>query len=164
MDENDFCVACRVVSDRLASSSPIYRRSGVAVRDQLVAPILNAVGWRTYDIGEVQPCESDDAGPYYYVLMRNGNPAVLVEAAKSETCIESLAVVRQLAALSQRVGADCGLLTNGRIWVLVRSPQDGAGLADRIEWWARIDGEPVESFQNKLAALSKENVLRQSAA
>jgi predicted type IV restriction endonuclease len=164
MDGSDFEVAVRVVNDRLASSSPVFRRSGVAVRDQLVAPILNAVGWRTYDTSEVQPCETTDAGPYYYVLLQDGDPAVLVEAVDSGTCIGSPAAVRQLAALSQRVGAVCGLLTNGRTWVLVRSPQAVAGLSNRIEWWARIDDEPVVSFQDKLAAVSKENVLRQTAA
>lgn len=164
MDGNDLEVAMRVVNDRLASSRSVYRRSGVAVRDQLVAPILDAVGWRTYDTSEVQPCETTDAGPYYYVLLQDGDPAVLVEAVESGTYIESPAAVRQLAALSQRVGAVCGLLTNGRTWVLVRAPQEGAGLPDRTEWQARIAGEPVGSFQGKLAAVSKENVLRQTAA
>ena len=164
MDGEYFEAAVRVVSDRLASSSSVYRRSGVAVRDQLVAPILGAVGWHTYDIGEVQPCETSDAGPYYYVLLRDGDPAVLIETVDAATSIEAPASVRELAALSQRIGASRGLLTNGRTWVLVRPPEDGASPTDGIEWQARIGEEPFVSFQDKLAAVSREKVLHPTAS
>lgn len=164
MDGEYFEAAVHVVNDRLARSSSVYQRSGVAVRDQLVGPILTAVGWHTYDTREVQPCETSDEGPYYYVLLQNGDPAVLVQAVDTETRIESPVSTSHLAALSRRVGAVRGLLTNGRTWVLVRPPKEGAGLPDPIEWQAQIDDEPVESFQSKLAVVSKEGVLRLAAS
>ncbi len=164
MDGEYFEATVHVVNDRLAKSSSVYQRSGVAVRDQLVGPILSAVGWHTYDTCEVQPCETSDEGPYYYVLLQNGDPAVLVQAVDSGTRVESPVSASHLAALSQRVGAVRGLLTNGRTWVLVRPPKEGADLPDPVEWQVQIDGESVEAFQDKLATVSKENLLRLTAS
>jgi predicted type IV restriction endonuclease len=163
MHEYDFDAAFQVVKDRLANRSPIYRRSGVAVRDQLVAPILNAVGWHTFDTSEVQPSDSNDDGPCYCVLLRKGDPAVLVEAVKSETYIESADAVQQLAEQSRRLGAGFGLLTNGRVWGVVSSSDGDKSEPASVGRWARIDDEPVAAFREMLVPVFNTDTRCQAA-
>jgi predicted type IV restriction endonuclease len=161
MVDDDFKGAVRAVRGRLGTAGFTYLNNQVAVREQLVAPILGAVGWHTDDGSEVQSEESADGDVSRYILKQNGNPKVIVEAVTSGTSIESVAAVTRLAEDALRGKVDYGLLTNGRTWILVsvRTAGLGPGPNPRIEWLTRIDQETVSSFRGKLARVS-----RQSAA
>ncbi|GEM_PF-4372684 len=161
MADDSFGGAVRAVRKRLRTAGLTYLNNQVAVREQLVAPILGAIGWHIDDRSEVKPEESADGDVSRYILKKNGSPAVVVEAVTSGTNVESLAAVTRLAADAQRVKVEYGLLTNGRTWILVNLGSVGLGASThpRIEWLTRIDRETALSFRGKLASL-----VRRSAA
>lgn len=84
-----------------------------AVREGIVVPILRALGWDTFDPGQVQPEFHSAAGFIDYALLRNRRPIVLIEV---KAVGRSLEGDKQLFRYCFEEGVPLAVLTDGRGW------------------------------------------------
>ncbi|MFQ6135428.1 MAG: restriction endonuclease, partial [Nitrososphaerales archaeon] len=86
-----------IVGDGLKKYRSIYEQNEMAVRDQIVNPILRGLGWNPEDPEEVQPNISTEEGVPDYSLIKNGKKVLFIEAKKLSVDIKQREVIRQLA-------------------------------------------------------------------
>jgi len=130
----------------------------MAVRDQIVNPILRSLGWNPENPEEVQPNVSTEEGVPDYSLMKNGKKILFVEAKKLSVDIEQREVIRQLAKYSFSEGTKYGVLTNGAVWILIRSFEEGTTLTERIVWKTDLENEELPAVGRKITTISKTNI------
>ncbi|MCP8309534.1 MAG: type I restriction enzyme HsdR N-terminal domain-containing protein [archaeon] len=147
-----------VVIDRIKKFRSLYEQNEMAVRDQIVNPILRSLGWNPENPEEVQPNVSTEEGVPDYSLIRNGNKILFIEVKKLSMDIERGEVIRQLAKYCFGEGMKYGVLTNGAIWILFRAFQERTTMAERIVWKADIESDEITATMRKLNTVSKENI------
>ncbi len=136
----------------------MYTQNETAVRDQVVNPILRKLGWDPENPEEVQPNVSTEEGVPDYSLIKNGKKILFVEAKKLGVDIEQREVIRQLAKYSFSEGTKYGVLTNGAVWILIRSFEEGTTLTERIVWKADLENEELSAVLKKIVTISKTNI------
>lgn len=136
----------------------LYEQNEQAVRDQIVNPILRNLGWNPENPEEVQPNVSTEEGVPDYSLIKNGKKIVFVEAKKLSVDIEQKEVIRQLAKYSFSEGTKYGVLTNGAVWVLIRSFEEGTTLTERIVWKTDLENEELPAVLRRITTISKTNI------
>ncbi len=146
------------VLDRLSRHREYYKSNETAVRDQLINPTLRLLDWDPEDPDKVQPNVSTEEGIPDYVLLKEGKRRLLLEAKNLSVDVESDRVVNQLARYSFAEGVPFGLITNGSVWRLVRSFEEGKALRERVVWQAHLEKETPSSVERKLRTVSWENV------
>lgn len=146
------------IQRRVKDFRTLYERTEMAVRDQIVTPILRALGWNSEDPGEVQPEISTEEGRPDYALIKNGKKKLFIEAKKLSVDIEQKEHMRQLGRYCFSEGTKYGVLTNGVVWLLLRSFEEGTTLAERTVWKADIENEELLGVIRKLNTISKDNV------
>ena len=147
-----------VIVEKIRKFRSLYEQSEMAVRDQIVNPILRNVGWNPENPEEVQPNVSTEEGIPDYALIKDGKPMLFVEAKKLSVDVEQREVMRQLARYSFGEGTKYGILTNGAVWLLIRSFEEGTTLTERIVWKADLENEESPSVIRKLNTISNGNV------
>jgi len=155
---NELSAALSSVMERMKRFRSLYEQNEMAVRDQIVNPLLRVLGWDPEDPEEVQPNVSTEEGVPDYSLMKNGKKILFLEAKKLSVDIERREVISQLARYSFAEGTKYGVLTNGAIWILVRSFQEGTTLGERIVWKLDLENEEFPSVSRRLTTISKFNV------
>ncbi len=146
------------IQRRVKDFRTLYERTEMAVRDQIVIPILRALGWNSEDPGEVQPEISTEEGRPDYALIKNGKKKLFIEAKKLSVDIEQKEHMRQLGRYCFSEGTKYGVLTNGIVWLLLRSFEEGTTLAERTVWKVDIESEELLGVIRKLNTISKDNV------
>ena len=146
------------VREKLKEYRALYEQNEMAVRDQIINPILRALDWNPEDPEEVQPNVSTDEGIPDYSLLRGGKPVLFVEAKNLSTDVEHRDVVRQLARYAFGEGTKYGVITNGATWLLTRSFEEGTTLAERIVWKTDVLNEGSAEVARKLLTISMPNV------
>ena len=146
------------VRDKLKDYRALYEQNEMAVRDQIINPILRALAWNPEDPEEVQPNVSTDEGILDYSLLSGGKPVLFVEAKNLSTDVENRDVVRQLAKYAFGEGTKYGVITNGTTWLLTKSFEEGTTLAERIVWKTDVLNEGSAEVARKLLTISKPNV------
>lgn len=136
----------------------LYEQNEQAVRDQIVNPLLRNLGWDPENPEEVQPNISTEEGVPDYTLIKNGNKMLFIEAKRLGIDIEQQEIIRQLAKYCFGEGIKYGVLTNGIVWVLFRSFEEGTTLTERIVWKVDLEGEELGSVVRKLSTISRDNV------
>lgn len=136
----------------------LYEQNEMAVRDHIVNPILRSLGWNPENPEEVQPNVSTEEGVPDYSLIKNGKKILFVEAKKLGIDIEQREVIRQLAKYSFSEGTKYGVLTNGAVWILIRSFEEGTTLTERIVWKADLENEELLAVYRKIVTISKTNI------
>ena len=117
---------------RLTSHRQLYEGNEMAVRDQIINPTLRLLGWDPEDPDKVQPNVTTDEGIPDYVLLKQGRGRLLLEAKKLSVYIENPEVIRQLARYAFSQGTTYGLITNGAVWLLFHSFEEGTTVRERI--------------------------------
>jgi predicted type IV restriction endonuclease len=125
---------------RLKEHRAVYQQNEMAVRNQLINPTLRALGWDPENPSLVLHNISTDEGVPDYSLMKSAKRLLFLEAKKLSIDVERPDAIRQLAKYSVAEGTKFGLLTNGAVWLLVRSFQEGTTLAERVVWKADLEG------------------------
>jgi len=130
----------------------------MAVRDQIINPILRALGWDPENPEEVQPNIYTEEGIPDYSLIKNGNEVLFIEAKKLSVDVEQKEVIRQLAKYCFGEGMKYGVLTNGSIWILFRAFQEGTTISERIIWKTDIENDELTASVRRLNTISKDNI------
>lgn len=146
------------IIEKIKKFRSLYEQSEMAVRDQIVNPILKNLGWNPESPEEVQPNVSTEEGIPDYSLIKNGKKILFVEAKKLSVDIEQREIIRQLAKYSFGEGTKYGLLTNGAVWMLVRSFEEGTTLTERIVWKTDLENEELRAVCRKITTISRNNV------
>lgn len=144
--------------EKIKKFRSLYEQNEQAVRDQIVNPILRKLEWDPENPEEIQPNVSTEEGVPDYTLMKNGKKILFVEAKKLGTDIEQKEVIRQLAKYSFSEGTRYGVLTNGAIWMLIRSFEEGTTLTERIVWKIDIENEELPAVNRKMTTISRTNI------
>lgn len=155
---NNLTETLTVVLEKTKKFRSLYEQNEMAVRDQLVNPVLRAIGWNPENPDEVQPNVFTEEGVPDYSLIKDGKRLLFVEAKKLSVDIEQRETMRQLARYSFAEGTKYGLLTNGVVWILVRSFEEGTKLSERIVWKADLENEQTTAVCRKIMTISKDNV------
>jgi hypothetical protein len=146
------------IRQRIKDHRALYEQNEAAVSMQVITPILRALGWSVEEPNEVQPNVSTEEGRPDYTLIHDGKKRLFVEVKKLSIDVEKIEPMRQLSKYAFGEGIKYGLLTNGSLWVLVRSFEEGTTLSERIVWRADIEAEELQKAAKKLLTLSKANI------
>lgn len=155
---NNLNEALAPIIERIKKFRSLYEQNEMAVRDQIVNPILRSLGWNPENPEEVQPNVSIEEGVPDYSLIKSGKSILFVEVKKLGIDIEQKEVIRQLAKYSFSEGTKYGVLTNGAVWILVRSFEEGTTLTERIVWKTDLENEELPSICRKITTISKDNI------
>ena len=147
-----------MVIERIRKHRSVYEPNEMAVREQIVNPILRGLGWDSENPEEVQPNVSSEEGIPDYSLLKDGKKVLFIEAKKLSTEIEKREVIRQLAKYCFGEGMKYGVLTNGSIWTLFRAFQEGTTMAERTVWKTDIENDDITATIRRLNTISKENI------
>ena len=146
------------IVEKIKKFRSLYEQNEMAVRDHIVNPILRSLGWNPENPDEIQPNVSTEEGVPDYSLMKNGKKILFVEAKKLGVDIEQREVIRQLAKYSFSEGTKYGVLTNGAVWILIKSFEEGTTLTERIVWKADLENEELIAVSRKIITISKTNI------
>ncbi|MEM4066994.1 MAG: type I restriction enzyme HsdR N-terminal domain-containing protein, partial [Candidatus Micrarchaeaceae archaeon] len=146
------------IVEKIKKFRSLYEQNEMAVRDQIVNPILRNLGWNPENPEEVLPNVSTEEGVPDYSLIKNGKKILFVEAKKLSVDIGQKEVIRQLAKYSFSEGTKYGVLTNGAVWILIRSFEEGTPLSERIVWKVDLENEELPAVLKKIVVISKTNI------
>jgi hypothetical protein len=155
---NTLAEGLQAIVEKIGKFRSLYEQYEMAVRDQIVNPILRALEWNPENPEEVQPNTFEDEGVPGYSLLKNGEQILFVEAKKLSVDILQKDVIRQAAKYTLNEGSKYRVLTNGAVWLLIRPFEEGTTLAERIVWKAELENEKPSAVIRKLTTLSKANL------
>ena len=143
--------AIRTVQSRIANSPKAFQLEQQTV-NSLINPILNALGWHTYDHFRVRTPYPIDNGSVDIALMHENQPVVLIEA-KPLGKRFSEKEERQLRRYCNDEETQTGILTNGAEWHVYRPIQKGLDIQQR-KILSIVLGEDDKTAQNAAELLS----------
>jgi len=147
------------IMEKIKNYRSIYEQNEMAVRSGIIEPILKILGWDTANLAEVQPNKSiEEGGIPDYSLIKDGKPVLFVEAKKMSVDIDQKEVISQLVKYSNSEGTEYGILTNGIVWMLVRTFEKGTKLRERRVWKTDIENEEMPKIVRNLMTISKINI------
>jgi len=146
------------IIDKIKKFRPLYEQNEMAVRNQIINPILKSLGWDPENPEDVQPNVSTEEGVPDYSLIKNGRTILFVEAKKLSVEIERREFISQLGKYCYSEGIKYGVLTNGSLWVLFRSFEEGTTLTERIVWKTDLEKEELLTICRKIRTISKNNI------
>lgn len=155
---NNMDEVLKLIVEKIKKFRPLYEKNEQAVRDQIVNPILRNLEWNPENPEEVQPNISTEEGVPDYSLFKNGKRILFVETKKLSVDIEQKEIIRQLAKYSFSEGTKYGVLTNGAVWILIRSFEEGTTLAERTVWKTDLENEELIAVCRKITTISKKNI------
>lgn len=129
----------------------IYSRNETAVRDQLINPILNALGWDITNPDIVLPNQlGPDGRVLDYSLLKNKRIKLIVEGKHIGIDLGEDGAISQLGSYCHTRSIDFGLLTNGVEWLLFKTAEQT--IAEHIAWHIDIRKDGAKAVE-KLALL-----------
>jgi hypothetical protein len=144
---------------RIKEHHNYYEQNEMAVRNQIINPILRIFGWDPENPAEVKHDIATEEGRPDYCLFKNGKKLLFIEAKKLSSDISNKDII-QLARYCFGEGMKYGLITNGAIWILFKSFQEGTKIEERNIWKINIETSDIETSINHLNQISKENIGR----
>ena len=148
----------KMAVERMRNYRRFYEQNEMAVRDQIINPILRGLGWDPESPEEVLPNVSTDEGIPDYTLMKNEKKVLFIEAKKLSVDVEQREAIRQLAKYCFSEGMKYGVLTNGAVWILFRAFQEGTTITEQIVWKTDIESDELSASTRRLKTISKENI------
>jgi hypothetical protein len=146
------------IINRIKEHRDYYNQNEMAVRNQIINPILRVFGWDPENPNEVKHNYSTEEGVPDYSLYKNGKKYLFIEVKKLSIDIEQKEVMRQLAKYCFSEGINYGVLSNGALWILFRAFQEGTKFADRIIWRVDVENDDLSASIRKLNTVSKQNI------
>lgn len=134
------------------------KKNEQAVREQIINPILKSLGWNLENPEEVVPNLSIEGGVPDYTLKKDEAVLLFVEVKNLSVDIEEKEIISQLAKYCFNEGVKYGVLTNGIVWILIRSFEEGTKLVERIVWKIDLESEEFTAIERKMKHLSKDNI------
>jgi len=147
-----------MVVERMKKHRSFYEQNEMAVRSQIIEPILEGLGWDIENPEEVQPNVSTGEGIPDYSLLKGGKNVLFIEAKNLSVDVEREEHIRQLAKYCFGEGMKYGVLTNGAIWILFRAFQEGTTISERIIWKTDIENDELTASVRRLNTISKDNI------
>jgi hypothetical protein len=155
---DDFVGTFQDVTNRIKDHRRVYQTNEMAVREQLINPMLKVLGWNTEDPDQVVPHLRLSEGIPDYALMVESTPMLFLEAKNLNEDVENYKWINQLMKYAFEQGTQYGVLTNGVIWLLAISFKQGTRSTDRIIWTADLENETPNSLSRKLSMLHRRNI------
>ena len=155
---NNYSEVLAPLVEKIKKFREIYKQNEMAVRSQIIDPILRYLGWNPENPEEVQPNVFTEGGIPDYTLLKNGKKILFIEAKNLSVDIKQKQVLQQLANYSFNEGVKYGVLTNGAVWILIRTFEEGTTLRERIIWEADLENEELPVAYRKILTLSKTNI------
>jgi len=84
----------KVVERIMKKYRSLYEQNGMAVRSQIIEPILRGLGWDVENPEEVQPNVSTKEGIPGYSLLKGDKKVLFIEAKKLSVEIEQREAIR----------------------------------------------------------------------
>lgn len=153
-----FSESIQRVIDRIRGHRSLYEQNEMAVRNQVVDPVLRCLGWDTEDPDKVQPNVSAEEGVPDYTLLLDGKKVLFVEAKKTSIDVDDKQPLSQLAKYCFAEGMSYGLLTNGVVWLLFRAFREGTTMAERVVWKTDIEHDDMNAIARKLNTVSTTSI------
>jgi len=147
-----------MVVERMKKYRSLYEQNEMAVRSQIIEPILRGLGWDVENPEEVQPNVSTEEGIPDYSLLKGDKKVLFIEAKKLSVDIEQREVIRQLAKYCFGEGMRYGVLTNGAIWILFRAFQEETTMSERIVWKIDVESDELTASVRRLNTVSEDNI------
>ncbi|MCY0908771.1 MAG: type I restriction endonuclease [Sulfobacillus thermotolerans] len=155
---DDFVETYHIITNRIKQYRQIYQTNEMAVRDQLINPMLRVLGWNPEDPEQVVPHLRLDEGIPDYALMVESTPMLFLEAKNLNEDVGNYKWINQLMKYAFEQGTQYGVLTNGVVWLLAISFKQGTRSTDRIIWTADLENETPNSLLRKLSMLHRTHI------
>lgn len=131
------------------------------VRYYLVNRILRRLGWDPEDPELVVPEEKTSEGFPDYVLMQpNGEgekvKIMMIEVKKLSEALDSH--FAQLGRYCYSEGTRYGMITNGSIYVLIKSFVEGLRTEQRVIWRTDLENDSISSIIRNLNTMDRNNI------
>ncbi|MEI6815652.1 MAG: type I restriction endonuclease [Bacteroidota bacterium] len=133
-----------------------YETNEQAVREQLIAPILNKLGWDTTDPDYIKHNNRIEKDIPDYTLYKNGELVTFIEAKKITQSLNN--DISQLARYCTNKGVEYGIITNGLIWILFKSFEKGKEILDRKVWEIDLSKDSLIDIENRLSTIAFDNI------
>lgn len=148
------------ITNKVEKFRSLYEQNEMAVREQIVTPILRTLGWNTEDPDEVHPNPTTEEGFPDYCLIKEGKKMVYIEVKKLSVDVGQKETMRQLAKYAFGEGVRYGVITNGVVWILVRSFEEGTTLMERVVWKVDLEDKDLAGAIRKFNTISKGEIER----
>lgn len=145
------------VRDRLERYRNIYENNEQAVREQIVLPLLESLGWDTKNPDEITPNERIEQGVPDYTLKLDGKRILFIEVKSLRDRLDD-GSIRQLARYCTDNGVPFGILTNGKDWILMEAFREGKSYRERSVWKLDMKSEDISMLTEKLMDIAKSEV------
>ena len=109
---------------RISAHRAALSQSEALTRYALIDPLLRELGWDTSDPTMVIPEYKSGAGRADYALLRDGHPAIMVEAKSLGTLLDD-SVRIQVLGYCMMVGTNHFSVTNGARWEIYDTRREG---------------------------------------
>ncbi len=130
---SDLKTVIKQVIQKVEKHRDLYSRSEQSVREQLINPILKALGWDASEPDFVHANVTNDDGRIPdYTLLKDGSKKLILEAKKLSRNLDDGKVIRQLADYCYPHGIEFGILTDGVVWQLFDTFEKNP--SNRIVW------------------------------
>ncbi|MFA4641321.1 type I restriction endonuclease [Pyrococcus kukulkanii] len=146
----------REVRRKIITHREVYLRNEEAVKQHLILPLLEELGWKIDDPSEVRPEEKTGEGRADYALVKGGRVVAFLEAKNLSVNISK--AVPQLAKYCFDMGVEVGVVTNGARWLVVNAFEPGREVMKRVVGSIDVLSEPIERLSLKFIGLSKDIV------
>ncbi|MDE0608772.1 MAG: type I restriction endonuclease [Anaerolineaceae bacterium] len=141
------------VRSEIANHFEDYRQNEEQTKQSLINPILNALGWDTFDRTRVQQQYRAGRGKVDMALVHEDKPVVLIEAKSLDETLGEDAI-DQIIRYFTRTTAKTAVLTNGSEWRVYRPLLNSKPEFERrLLFEFRIDNDDGKEVARKLLSL-----------
>ncbi|MEM3845041.1 MAG: hypothetical protein QXU98_05010 [Candidatus Parvarchaeota archaeon] len=130
-----------------------------AVKFYLINPLLRKLGWDPENPDLVLPENKISEGFTDYTLTdpaQKGKKIMVIEVKKLSSGLDGF--MSQLGKYCYSEGTKYGLLTNGTIFVLIKSFEEGLPIEERIIWKVDLEADSMQTVLRNLNLLDRENI------
>lgn len=129
------------------------------VRYYIINPLLRKLNWDPEDPDLVIPENKTSEGYPDYTLVdpsQNNKKIIIIEAKKLSTGLEQH--ISQLGKYCYNEGTKFGLLTNGTVFVLMKSFVEGVHPSERVIWKLDLENDSIQNAARMLNMLDRNNI------
>lgn len=149
--------AIKDAQEAISEHRSTYLSNEQAVRDNLINPILNELGWNTKSLKFVVPNAPNDDGKIPdYILLKNGKKMLVVEAKNMSIDLSDSKIINQIASYCYNPGIKFGVLTNGEKWLLFNTFK--ANPSERVVWKLDLINDTIQDVIRKLSCIAYEDI------
>jgi hypothetical protein len=149
------------IMEKIKNNRSLYEKSEMAVRGQIIDPILSNLGWDSTNPDDILPMPTEEGTPDYS-LIKDGKTMLFIKVKNMSVDVDQNKIIRQLANYiansSFGEGKGYGVLTNGIVWILIRSFEDENKLYIKKVWKTNIENGELSKVIRKINTISKDNI------